>query len=92
MPYCVQGRTNPVRRCRICGEPILFIRTTAGKPMPVNAEPDYYIPSPAGDRAYVTDTGEVVWGFLAGDAAEDAVKGYTSHFANCPGAADMRRS
>lgn len=91
MPYCVPGRTNPERRCRICGEPIRFIRTKKGKPTPVDAAPAYYIPNPNGPALYVLEDGTTARGYPAGDAAEEVSVGYVSHFASCPGAADMRK-
>lgn len=80
-------------KCKICGEPIQWFRTPKGKRMPVDWEPMYYIPDPNGDQLLVLPDGTTDRGWQAGDAAETGVKlGFISHFASCPGAADMRRS
>ena len=78
-------------RCKVCGEPIQWIRTMRGRRMPVDWEPFYYIPDPEGDQTIVLPDGTTVRGWRAGDEAKIYSVGYISHFAHCPGAADMRR-
>lgn len=80
-------------RCKICGEPIQFFRTPKGKSLPVDWEPVYYIPDPEGDQLLVHPDGTTARGWKAGDAADgqNVMLGFISHFASCPGAADMRK-
>lgn len=79
--------------CRSCGRQILWIRTTAGKNMPVDtAYVDYVLPK-EGEKAaekIVTPNGEVVSANRATGEERDGF-GYISHFATCPNAAQHRR-
>lgn len=80
-------------RCRSCGRQILWIKTTAGKNMPVDTTYiDYKLPK-EGEKAtekIVTPTGEVISANRSdGDNADGY--GYISHFATCPNAAQHRR-
>lgn len=73
-------RTAP---CRGCGKEIAFLKTAAGKSMPVNPDAVYFIPA-GGPNTYVRPDGSVARGRAPG--AEDLEKeiGYISHFATCP--------
>ena len=46
--------------CRACGAPIVFIKTVAGKSIPVNEESKYYIQKANGSQKIVTPNGEVL--------------------------------
>ena len=78
-----------IDKCRACSAPIVWATTSAGKSMPVDAEP-----SPDGnvllfatvDRKWIA----IVMG--KGEAAKSAARErFTSHFANCPSAESFRR-
>lgn len=80
--------------CRSCGAPVVWARTTDGKPMPLNAVPD-----PAGNVAAHRDPtavsaygGALVARVLkAGEEpAPWEVRG-TSHFSSCPNADEHRK-
>ena len=79
--------------CRNCGCQILWIRTKAGKNMPVNPEFVNYCRPKDGEKAkekIVTPDGDVVSANIA-HGAETEGYGYISHFATCPRAADHRK-
>ena len=68
--------------CRQCGDRILWIKTKAGKNMPVNPELINYRAVPGGKERIVTPEGIVVAGEKCkADEAEGC--GYISHFATC---------
>ena len=50
--------------CRGCGCPIDWIRTTAGRNMPVDPEPVFVVEGGGNDR-FVTDEGEAITGRVA---------------------------
>jgi hypothetical protein len=79
-------------RCKACGAPIWFIRTTAGKTMPVNEQPVPFVPVEGGRRSYLTEDGVMHRGrdWKAGENAYYDM-GYVSHFATCPKAEHFRR-
>lgn len=73
---------NPFGNCRRCGDRILWVKTKAGKNMPVNPELIDYKAVPGGKERIVTPEGEVVSGERC--RAEEAEGcGYISHFATC---------
>lgn len=53
---------NPFGNCRNCGDRILWIRTAAGKNMPVNPELISYRAVPGGKERIVTQDGRVIAG------------------------------
>jgi hypothetical protein len=65
--------------CRTCHTPIIWAKTPSGRPMPLDAEP-----SPQGNIVLRMDGIAIVGG-------EGSLR-YTSHFANCPQAAQHRRA
>lgn len=69
--------------CRGCGKEIAFIKTKAGKSMPVNPEAKYYVPDERGN-AYVTIEGAVEKGREPERNDPETRIGYISHFATCP--------
>lgn len=79
--------------CRSCGCQILWIRTKAGKYMPVNPQFMSYRRPKNGEKAkekIVTPEGNVVSAIIA-NGTETEGYGYISHFATCPGATDHRK-
>ena len=78
---------DPFGTCAYCGRQILWIRTKAGKNMPVNPELiDYCMPGPGtkGKEKIVTPKGEVISANRADKTQAEGV-GYISHFATCRG-------
>lgn len=77
--------SNPFGTCAYCGKQIMWIRTKAGKNMPVNPEMISYRRSEPGERGkekIVTPEGDVVSADrVESDKAEGV--GYISHFATC---------
>ena len=82
---------NQFGTCMHCGRQILWIRTKAGKNMPVNPEMISYCLPKAGIKAsekLVTQKGEVVCADRADSSQAD---GYISHFATCTGTRTRRK-
>ena len=80
-------RTVP---CRACGSMIGFIKTVAGKTMPVDEKSMYVVPSKEGTPFVLAD-GSVISGLAASKDEPGAVIGYISHFATCPEADKFRK-
>lgn len=73
--------------CKSCGEPIKWLKTRAGKNMPVDEESLGH--HTLGDGVMVVlDDGSVLRG-TAGSTV--SVYGYTAHWATCPFAETFRR-
>ena len=68
------------KECRACGAKILFIKTVAGKSIPVKEESKYYIQKANGSEKIVTPNGEVLSAELTSnpDEATDGV-GWADH-------------
>ena len=67
-------------RCKKCGASILFIRTTAGKNMPVNARVVFFNPDDQGKDRIMTEHGELLRATISTDGER---LGYMPHFATC---------
>jgi hypothetical protein len=76
--------------CRGCGERIGFIKTVAGKHIPVDLEEIRFVETPRGTDKFVMKDGTVVSGRRA-EIFEESQIGYISHFATCPKANSFRR-
>ena len=79
--------SNPFGTCQKCRRRVMWIRTVAGKNMPVNPEMLSYRRPAEGEKGkekIVTPRGEVVSSNIV-DAAEAEGTGYISHFATCTG-------
>lgn len=82
--------------CRGCGARIEWIRTTAGKNMPVDPEPVFVVEGGGNDR-FVTDEGAVILGRRARPEEEPRVLptdfpvGFVPHWKSCQNAGDFRR-
>lgn len=70
-------------QCRGCGQRVLWIRTKAGKNMPVDPIMHHYRKDPAGKEKVVTQDGDVVMGIIVDTPYDADGIGYTSHFATC---------
>ena len=66
--------------CKACGEPIRWIRTRAGKAMPVD-EDSFAQHSLTDGVTVVTDAGDVLRGT---PGRTELVYGYVSHWVSCP--------
>lgn len=79
-------------RCRGCGAAIDWIRTPAGRSMPVDMEPVFIIEGDGPDR-FITDEGEIVTGrrALPEEERRDLTVAFVPHWKTCPNAADFRR-
>jgi len=78
-----------VSTCRSCGAKIKWIKTVAGKNMPVNPEPLSFADVDEGTVLVGEDgTAMASHGLLVD---EDGMPWYESHFATCPNA-DQHRS
>lgn len=82
-------------QCRACGAEIGFIKTIAGKTMPVDAYGIHFIPDPLATEVFVTEDGNVKRGRrITEDTAPLEGKpeiGYISHFATCPASDSFRK-
>lgn len=78
-------------RCRSCGAPVLWIRTAAGRRMPLDADSWWIAPDTEGGELGLNAEGEAVRGHSLPGEAPGAVLVRTSHFATCPNAAAHRR-
>ena len=78
--------------CRGCGAPIGFIKTVAGKSIPVDPEEITYWQKAGGSKKIVTPNGEVVSAELEGDPQTATGVGFVSHFATCPEAEKFHKS
>ena len=70
--------------CRGCGQPIIWIKTTAGKPMPCDPIPLPYWARDKAKEKVVTKAGEVISCDLSGEVGTNTGLGYVPHWATCP--------
>ena len=83
------GELSRATQCRACGAKIYFIRLQSGKSMPVDAGSMTTVAKAAGGTPYVTIDGGVI---KAVAVPHGDIVAYTSHFATCPFADQLRRS
>lgn len=78
--------------CRGCGANIEWIKTKAGKMMPVDPEPVMFLEG-EGREVFVTDEGETFTGRRALPAEEDMSLqvGFVPHWSTCRRAGDFRK-
>ena len=78
--------------CKGCGAPLEWIRTAAGRTMPVDAEPVFIVEGEGNDR-FITDEGEVVTGRIAlpEEECSACTVGFVPHWKTCPAADYFRR-
>ena len=77
--------------CKACGKPIVFITTVAGKKMPCDAMMRAYEPDADGPDTIITKDGQTVRGRVLAHASGGGNLGRIPHWANCPGAAGLRK-
>lgn len=77
-------------RCRGCGANIEWIRTRAGKNMPVDPAPVFVITG-TGRGTFITDDGDTITGSASQENSGGAQVGFISHFATCLAAGRFRR-
>lgn len=77
--------------CKGCGASIDWIRTAAGRSMPVDPEPVFVIENGGSDR-FITDEGEVILGrrALPEEESRDLPVAFVPHWKSCPNAGDFR--
>ena len=80
--------------CRGCGREIRWIRTPAGKDMPVDEPFVRFVPA-GGQDTFITRDGSTVRGHRpTGKEIHDRIAtqmGYTPHWATCPAAGHFRK-
>jgi hypothetical protein len=78
--------------CRGCGQPIDWIRTKAGKNMPVDLRPVMVIEGEGRD-VFITDEGATITGRRAAPPEERPTLpvGFVPHWATCTAAGEFRR-
>ena len=81
-----------ITKCRACGADIGFIKTVAGKTIPVNPEEVAYEQKAGGSLKIVTPNGEVLSAERPADPQKATGIGYISHFATCPEADRFRKA
>lgn len=90
-PAPVPARLTRATKCRYCGKPIAFIKTAAGKSMPVDPEPVTFV-SDLNYERFVMEDGTVERGQRVIRAFDtDTKNGYISHFSTCPYADEARK-
>lgn len=70
--------------CRGCGLPIRWIKTPAGKYMPVDAEPVAYWLREGASERIVLRNGRVILAATDGPIAQSDGSGYRPHWGSCP--------
>lgn len=73
-----------MKKCKACGAPILWLRTTSGKSMPCDPQPVMYWLTPRAKGKAVTLSGEVVSCVFVGDPDTADGTGFVPHWATCP--------
>lgn len=77
-------------RCKGCGAEIEWIKTAAGKNMPIDPEPVFVLAAEGGTEVFLTDEGEVFRG-KAVPTGEGAEVGFVPHWATCKAPEQFRR-
>lgn len=80
-----------ITECRACHAQIGFIKTVAGKTIPVNPEEVAYEQKAGGSLKIVTPNGEVLSAERPADPQKATGIGYISHFATCPASDSFRK-
>lgn len=83
----MEENVRPIRaRCRECGAEIFLIKTDRGKSLPCDREEVKFVIAGGWDgRRFVTQSGELYRGELAGDGEKefDKMTGWPCHFDTC---------
>ena len=85
-------RLSRATKCKYCGAEICFIKTVAGKSMPVDPDPVTFWPDYLAEKFVMID-GNVMSGKRVQEDETQHTQyiGYISHFSTCPKAADARQ-
>lgn len=82
--------------CKGCGKPIKWIKTKAGKAMPVDPDPVWVYEE--GKEKFATDAGEVITGSAKAPEAKETGEihtclglAYVPHWSTCPAAGSFRK-
>lgn len=78
--------------CRACGAPIGFIKTKAGKTVPVDEKSVNFLPDPEGKELFVLVDGSTQRGARVEEESNSSQIGFISHFATCPEADRFRKA
>lgn len=78
-------------KCRACGAEIMFIKTQAGKTVPVDSESRRFFPCKDGKELFVLPDGSTKRGRSMKAEVDGAEIGFISHFATCPEADAFRK-
>lgn len=70
-------------RCRSCGKPIVFMRTSAGRSMPCEPDLQFYWRNPEGSQTVINHAGELVRCELKGAMDESSGLGRVIHWGIC---------
>lgn len=78
--------------CKGCGAPLEWIRTAAGRSMPIDPEPVFIIEGEGNDR-FITDEGEVITGrrALLDEEGLSCEVAFVPYWKTCPAADSFRR-
>lgn len=78
--------------CKACMAAIIWIKTSAGKTIPCNEAPIYYIEKPrSGSKKIVTPNGQVLSCEYTAEPSKATGVGYVPHWATCPQADKFRK-
>lgn len=72
-------------KCRICGKPILLLKTTKGKTLPCDPKPVQFVPELFATTRYVMSDGEMYRGVEPAENDLDIHDGFICHFDVCKG-------
>ena len=78
-------------KCRACGAEIMFIKTKAGKTIPVDTESRRFFPEKDGKELFVMLDGSTKRGRSVMAEIDGTEIGFISHFATCPEADSFRK-
>ena len=79
-------------KCRMCGRQITFVKTMAGKPMPVEVRQEFYRVDANGRDTFITGGGKVVRGKIVGPNDEPDGFAWIPHWGHCPKANQIRHA
>jgi len=78
-------------KCKSCGAEIVWIKTSASKSMPCDAQQVLYWEKPKAKGKIVTRNGEVISCVFEGDLDKATGIGYIPHWGTCSSAASHKR-
>lgn len=71
-------------RCKLCGAPIVWLKTQAGKATPCDAQPVAYWEKPMATKRAYTKDGRLIRAIFDGEPGTQDGMGYIPHWATCP--------